>query len=209
MILTGDRALDIIIVLCIFWIRSANSESLTNLQIINSLIGSGINEAFRTTLLDSVDQLIIIEPEPRTGNEWLIEQRLAEQVASKPEIRLIYLDRNSHTHTRKTLVFEFKIIDIQVSYQPESAGRLTRSIQIVWFMKLQTGAGVVLFLNTCTKSREDQINRNDVAKVENANLTITRGQLPETGIFAKYIEPIAISIVSGLIVYLFFIMRSN
>lgn len=196
-------------VLCLGWFRGANSEILSNLHVINALIASGLAEVFKAPVPDSTDELVILEPLPRTGNEWLIEQQLAQLTASKPGLSMVYRDRYQQQGAQRALVFEFKVIDIKVSYHPDSGSKLTRFIQAVWFMKLQTATGAVLFLDTMTKSYEDQIDRNDVAQVENSNLSVTQGQLPAAGTFAKYVEPVVVSFVSGLIIYLFFIMRSN
>lgn len=207
--LSGLRPATMIIVLFVIWTGYANSEILSNLHIINMLIEQGLAQAFQKSGIDSIDQLNVLVPEPRTGNEWLIEQKLAGFLGSNQKLRFLTPDRYMPESVASGWILEFKVIDINVSYQPDSKGIFARHIQVAWFIKLQTASGVVLFLDNITKSYQDQIARNAVAVIENRNLAITQGHLPDSGTYTKYIEPIVVSIVSGLIIYLFFIMRSN
>ncbi len=184
----------------------------SNLQLLGCIVDSLLDSISVRLEADSSD-LYLHRLDRDNKLNWFFETRLVDKF-STPE-RSVYLDGGKQTSepNRAKIRFdvEYRPVLAMVGYQELLHGKTIQRIGRIEFFLLMTEgpAKRLLWSGTLSASRQDVINRDAVKLAENRNVDFSVGQAVNEDKSVKLFPPLLVSGVAGLIVYLFYSIRSR
>lgn len=172
----------------------------TNLQLLRTLYDDLFAGAFvGISFSDSVS--ILIHTNEDVAYKWLIEERLVDKLRSF-HVNNIFIDKAA-----EPFEIEVRPIEQSISYSKHKA-KLRRQVNVELYLHIKDANNKLLFSNTLKRTRSDTIKTADVKRVENLELSFTRGA-QRRSFLGKIAEPVVVSLVTGFVIYLFYSYRSK
>ncbi|MFV1979952.1 MAG: hypothetical protein ACC655_02270 [Rhodothermia bacterium] len=96
-----------------------------------------------------------------------------------------------------------------VSYESADDSQLRRTITISIAHSLVASSGLIMDDGRCRDEYSDTIGRSDVILVQRDPFPETRSEIPPEGSWKTWAEPVVLGAAVGVVVYLFFTVRSS
>ena len=194
--------------------QNSYSENLTNYdflsEITDSLIEKSLADYFKKP------GLVIVNAINQSDDNWFVEDRLLKtligyecQVYNQGTIQDFV-----NTSNQPVLKIDYKIINLGISYvadfssNPERTLKRTATVNI--YLKIHNqDTGQIIYNKQSMESKSDWISPDNISKLENENISFTRGVIIQTPASTKIFKAITISAATGIIVYLFYALRSR
>lgn len=191
--------------------RVCLSQEASNFQFIVSLTDSLLNSALSEVSVEQAGQVGIKSLENDNKLNWFFEDRLVELLRRRGVVS-IYLNNESPINS-PILIFEYNALEIDFKYdKPNSALqdslKVKRIADVGFFITITDQAtGDVLLSKRfeATKIGWFQLNRS--GEQTNDNIHFFQGSSKSSK--KNIIQPILITSVTGIIVYLFYALRSR
>lgn len=193
---------------------------LCQLCCLELLLGRGDlrpnTEILHQVLQKSMGQVIHFLPEETPivvsvhfpGYEWFIYHRFVEILADSG----YSVSQNANDPTGKSILLEVGVEEFGVDYMQTKRGSIFRSRRISRQAKgtfsFRISDGRTEQILRVTEQVSDTIPYNKREQVENRSLPFTLGDVPEGSITDRYLGPAIIITATGIVVYLFFSIRS-
>lgn len=158
------------------------------------------------------DQLILLKRiSPQSIEDWFLENRFL----------CVLKEQNYHrvrlgSQSPEGIVIEFKIIKLGIDYpriirsglwgnrEVERRGEVKVALKLY-----RAGQGEVMWAGVIGGSEGDRVPLNMVKNLENKGFSFTQAPLPCGGGFSRILEPAVVLGVTGVVIYLFFSIRSK
>ncbi len=207
----------------IFWSLSARcfSAGLNNLEFLTILADSLLEQVTEEVFEKLQNKISIKSLEVNTEVDWFIENQLVKALQNRG-FDTIYLkhkeeDINSSGNVEIShSLFEFKVLNLSIDYSENTdnglskSGYAVRKGNIRFLLRVvQQPSGEFLWNGILAESKHDWILTDQIKAVENQNVAFTKGDFKINSGKIKILEPVLISGVTGIIVFLFYSLRSR
>lgn len=206
-----------ILLLLIVPIVLTAGEPQSNIVIFNKLADDIFNRFIAKTGIDSNVNVILQNSEPAADGDWFIEQLFISKLNKQHIDSIVVLPHKVEIDTigqRHAVFIKYKIAELAVRYISHDSFWTRKPIDRRIDVNIRTRVtrlsdGLLIHGGFFPASYSDKINWQDISKIENPRLAFTTAPKPAYSGFKKYINPIFIMGVSGIIIYLFYSFRSN
>ncbi|MFQ5602016.1 MAG: hypothetical protein ACE5HS_01960 [bacterium] len=188
---------------------------INNYQLLARLADSLLEEVAQNQLGDTTNVVAIRSLNSNDSLNWFIEDRLAG-VLQKNNVHKIILQQDADLPDSAKIIFEFMLLSIQINYAESDEQGLTkeddlyRTGKLILFVRmLRAETGEIMWSGNREKAISDWISAKSVPTLENPNLPFTKGKFTRSERENSLIKPLLITGVTGLIVYLFYALRSR
>ncbi len=185
--------------------RTEEKGIITNLDIMRGLAGNIAGRVFRDSDLRDVTE-IEISVLPKESS-WYIEGSILENLKNSSIVPSV--------SGAAPLLFEFGLSDASVEYSNVRRDWFfgSRIVDRTIRLRLATRivdrrSGSIVLTNEFADSRTDTIGLSEIRLVENPNIPITRGTLPQQSFFSNVAEPLVVIGSIAVAVLLLFNVRS-
>lgn len=200
---------------------NTKAQEISNLQLLVELADSLLNDVPKEAFIDSSKSVLIRSLQPNEEVDWFIENRIVE-VLKRKNISTILLyqkyksPKNKGENGRSITIIEYKVLALGIEYVDQKGGALfgsgliKRKGKIGLFLRfINQPLGEIVWNGEVEGTRFDWFTAKVQTSIENPNIPFTLGKyLLRTG-KSKIYEPILITGVTGIIVFLFFSLRSR
>ena len=189
----------------------AFAQTLDNLQVLSNLTGHLIQQQLIPWIPEGEKNIVIKNLGAKNKSGWLLESQLTDSLKAKKNI-FLYNDELKGKEPGNYLLIEFKSLNLKVRYHSvkELPEKFSRKISVAFFARvIQMPEGRVLWNDQINGDATDEIKRKDVVSVENRNIPFTSGQIIEQPQKKSIIQPVLVAGVSGVVIYLFYSLRSR
>lgn len=185
--------------------RTEEKEIMTNLDVMRSLAGNIAGGVFRDSdLRDVIEIEISVLPKE---SSWYIEGSILENLKNSSIV--------PNVSGAAPLLFEFGLTDASVEYSNVRRDWFfgSRIVDRTIRLRLATRvvdrrSGSIVLTDEFADSRTDTIGLSEIRLVENPNIPITKGKLPQQGFFSNIAEPLVVIGSIAVAVLLLFNVRS-
>ncbi|MFQ5750881.1 MAG: hypothetical protein ACE5HI_02700 [bacterium] len=218
-----ERLIQLLCSLFVIWTLSTkcSAEDLTNLQFLTNLTDSLLQAATQDISERIKKKVVIRSLAVNKEVDWFIENQLVKFL-HKRDVQSIYLNQDtlnaiSATTRKDTIsIFEFKLLTIGIEYFEENsqglskAGYVNRKGSISIYLRIiEQSTGEILWNGDIEKSQYDWIPLAAIDRLENPNVPFSKGVLIKNRGRTTILKPILITGITGIIVYLFYSLRSR
>ncbi len=204
-------------------LTTTSAQDNTNYEVLSGLADSLLIE-LADAIPQSVHKIVLREwggGRSNAGNnfgsdgsrdDWFIESRLNEIL--KDRNYEIYLDRDFilQGSADSMAIIEFKLLEIGIGYSNQSIkeGPMMRTARIHFLarMMLQPTAQI-LYSGVLQGSKQGWVSLADRQSIENPNIHFTIGKAISAKRVSRILQPIVVTVVTGVVVYLFYAIRSR
>lgn len=210
-----------IVLICFGFAADAKAQELSNLEFLTELTDSLLEDVSKRTIKDSSNSILIKSLQPNSEVDWFIDNRIVE-VVRKNNVSRIYLYQSHEGPIDKekdggvTTIIEYKVLVLGIEYVEEKGGGLFGTSLIrrkgkvsLWLRIIEQPAGEILWSGDRESVRFDWVPAKLITQIENPNVSFTTGTFEVRSGKSKIFEPILITGVTGIIVFLFFSLRSQ
>ncbi len=179
---------------------------LTNENLLRETIGGVLEDCFKDAPFDS--KLIWIEEEGKNPSAWIVKEEIVSYLQKRGPVGL----EKEKGMEENDLVLSFRIIRLSLEYPQVKTKKLLgrswvkRESQVALSFNLCDSQGRVLWSKRGEEKNSDLVRMDELADLNNKQYPYLSPEVPESG-WGKYIEPAAVTVVVGALVYLFFANR--
>jgi len=187
------------------WAQATNLELLT--QLADSLVGSFLAREVGETSLS----VLLEKSDATNGSNWFLEARLVDACQRRNHTVFISGAENS-THPVDAYLLRFNGLDVGASYTDlhNDPTHLRRKAAVKMAVILsRVRSGEVLWQGNLAAHHSDRINRKQVEALENSNIPFTVGSRERQSKPVRWVQPVAVSATAGLVIFLFYSLRSR
>jgi hypothetical protein len=182
----------------------------SNFQFISSLTDSILDLATTQIPGEKTSQAILKGLEDNNIN-WFFEDRLVELLKRKNIAHIYFEDQvdRSHGSVNSSLTFQYKVSKLDVKYNKQSRNSNTvkRIAEVGFFLRIiQHATGTVLLSKNFEATKEGWLDVNQNLQ-QTDDIQFDRSQPKQKQ--RNILQPILISSITGIIVYLFYGLRSR
>lgn len=183
----------------------------SNFLFISSLTDSLLDLATTQLTSEKASQAVLRSLEDNNIN-WFFEDRLVELLKRKNIAHIYFEDKveGSRDSENLSLGFEYKVLKLDVKYMKQSrnSNRVKRIAEVEFFLRIiQHATGTVLLSENFEGKKEKWLHVNQANLQETSDIQFNPSQPKQKKI--NILQPILISSVTGIIVYLFYGLRSR
>ncbi|TDI94246.1 MAG: hypothetical protein E2O77_01350 [Caldithrix sp.] len=183
----------------------------SNFLFISSLTDSLLDLATTQLTSEKASQAVLRSLEDNNIN-WFFEDRLVELLKRKNIAHIYFEDKveGSRDSENLSLGFEYKVFKLDVKYMKQSRNskRVKRIAEVEFFLRIiQHATGTVLLSENFEGKKEKWLHVNQANLQETSDIQFNPSQPKQKKI--NILQPILISSVTGIIVYLFYGLRSR
>jgi len=198
----------------LWFIASLSTRCLaqeSNFQFISSLTDSLLGRATTQLHSEKASQAILRSLEDNNIN-WFFEDRLVELLKRKNIAHIYFEDQveGSRGSVNSSLAFEYKVLKLDVKYNKQSRNSNTvkRIAEVDFFLRIiQHTTGTVLLSKNFEATKEEWLHVNQTNLQQTNDIQLNQGQSKQKK--GNILQPILISSITGIIVYLFYGLRSR
>lgn len=195
------------------------SKEPTNFEFLTSLADSLLESATKEYVSDVEKRAIVRSLDVNDKANWFIENRLVE-VLKRNGVRTIYLALENDVQPEiepdsLVSILEFKLLHLKIEYheltkQQNSGEKIQRVGKAGLFLRIiNKPSGKILWSDNLEGTKSDWIPINNKSIVENKEIHFTKGKTIRKSNSIKLVQPLIISSAAGVIVYLFYSLRSR
>ncbi|RMF65587.1 MAG: hypothetical protein D6743_07770 [Calditrichaeota bacterium] len=194
----------------------AAAQRVTNLEFLTGLTDSLLDQA--TQVLDSVEvrTVVIRALDPQNDANWFFEDRLSA-VAKAHGSPAIYLGAPGSEERfwpdSSAVIIEFEPLKLDVVYEQSDgvarAGYGKRIGNVGLFLRLVNGGtGRLLASDTIEARKSDWVAEQELDEIKSDKISFSKSEGGKKPL-GKIVQPLLISGVTGILVYLFYSLRSR
>jgi hypothetical protein len=181
----------------------------TNLQIIQKILGNLAEQVLNEATLPA-DAVVGLKVR-QSLESWVTENALSERIAAH-RYKVMYV-RDSDS----VAAFIFTVGDAGAKVKYSNTHRISlfgrkhteRLISVhIQSQVYNSQSGNILSGKMLTSEYKDTVFTDDISSLENADIPMTKAELPDESFIDRIIEPIIIVGTAGIAVFLFFHIRS-
>jgi hypothetical protein len=150
------------------------------------------------------------ESAPNSRADWFLENRALTILRNRGFA--IYVSDSLGRANDSGAIIEFKLVEIGIAYTRHDKQReLVRRTANLHFMgrMLLASTGEVLYNENLRASKTDWIASAEQKSYENETIDFTVGKVSESKHKSSIVQPIVITVATGVVVYLFYALRSR
>ena len=181
------------------------SQIQTNLEVLEQQYENMFKDAFSRIALTDTNG-VIEKPNAGLDYSWLIE-KYALLALTQAGIQNVYLG-NAPGKVEQVLQLKYTPVSQLITYQKAQAKSVERTCEIELHLELVDSQQKVLFSESLKESYQDTLKKRDIKSVENVELAYTHGR-QQGSLLSKIYEPILISVITGMVIFLFYSYRSQ
>ena len=183
----------------------------SNFQFISSLTDSLLDLATTQIPGEKTSQAILRSLEDNNIN-WFFEDRLVELLKRKNIAHIYFEDQvdRSRGSVNSSLTFQYKVSKLDVKYNKQSRNSNTvkRIAEVGFFLRIiQHATGTVLLSKNFEATKEGWLDVNQENLQQTKDIQFNQSQPKQKK--RNILQPILISSITGIIVYLFYGLRSR
>ena len=191
----------IFVLSCVISKTDGYAETKTNLDILEQLYLSLFGESLPAFTED--DSLCVIErPESAIDYVWLIEEQLYKSLR-EAGVRKIY----SNTTIDNAMRVSYFPVSMTILYNEFKKKRFERTIQIQIKWHITNSQDQILSSDMLEKTFQDTVVTK-IKDIENIHYPFTSGTRKKSVLGALF-EPAFVTLLTGLVIYLFYSYRSQ
>lgn len=196
------------------------AQTKSNLDIFSDLIDSVLTEILPEIPKEPSTTLFIKNLDANSNISWFIENRIVHILKSLGFHDEIYVGDPdfSNRDGKTTLRLDYKVLDLKVKYMKREDGgflgsgsnQINRQITVGLLVRVvKVPEDALILSEERWKNYNDWINEDQISTVENSNLPFTSGEFKYNKNSKNLLEPLLVTGVTGIIVFLFFSLRSR
>ncbi len=212
----------LLVLFLFFNIFSTNcpAQNLNNLVFLTNLADSLIEGVTKQFVHEKLNHVLIRRLVDNSELNWFFESRLVKSF-KRNSVDSIYIDSANQNSKFKNdfdspaLVFEFNVLSIGIEYtenvkEGQSPDILQRKATIDALLRvLQIPSGKILWSDHLKGKKSGTVPSNQIAVIESDNFSFTKGKMIKHTNKKKFFQPIIVTSVTGVIVFLFYALRSR
>ncbi len=154
-----------------------------------------------------------VQASRRDGSNWFLESRIVDILKTRD--LAVYVDSGFQPVERaddSTAVVEFKLMEIGINYFSQNRGAevLGRKAYVHFLGRVRLRAtGRILYNGALQASKSDWIAAENKPVFENPDIEFTVGKVQTLKREGGILQPLAVVVVTGVVVYLFYSLRSR
>jgi hypothetical protein len=149
----------------------------------------------------------------RDGSNWFLESRIVDILKTRD--LAVYVDsgfQQVEHAADSTAVVEFKLMEIGIDYLRQNRGAevIGRKAYVHFWGRVRLRAtGRILYNGALQASKSDWIAAENRQVFENPDIEFTVGKIQTVKRDGGVLQPLAVVVVTGVVVYLFYSLRSR
>jgi hypothetical protein len=207
------------LLLALFCANRSSAEVTDNLQFLTLLTDSLIESQISGIFSDSEGKILIRAVQPNERLDWFFESRLVE-VLKQQKADFIYVDgrvieNGAMVEDDDLKVIEYRVLKLGIEYfeDPQKSmglDKLGRKAVVSFFLKvLEPASGKVLLSQELAGAKAGWYDWDDRRRIEDPNVSFTKGVFYGKNGPSKSVQALLLTGVSGVIVFLFYSLRSR
>lgn len=189
------------ILLLLFFGGYLQAAPVTNLQLIETTFADYFEMVLQR--VDLPDRVAVVSEDTELIQQ-LAERQLIETL-NRHGIERVF---ESRTLPDSLASVTLNVLQQKIQYEKADNKTFKRKSTINLFIKIVSPYREILLSQTAQYAVQDTIKKSDIKRVENPRLDFTVGDRP-TSLWLKVVEPVAVSLVTGMIIYSFYTFRSR
>ena len=181
-----------------------------NLEIIQTSLENIADNVVTRSSFTPQDTVVLRGSQSNDG--WIATQAFSSSL-KKRSIHVFYRDDSSHTEYTVISLGNFDVTVLYDSLHREGLfGEIKGKRHIYTRLTVESRrgkTGEVTFSDALTDVYHDTIAEEDIHKVESSSLPFTHGELPKESFLDRFVEPLVVVGATGLVVFLFFNVRTQ
>ncbi len=184
----------------------------SNSRFIANLTDSLLNLATDQLPIEGTNQAVLKNLEHSLNINWFFEDRLVELLRRKNVAHIYFEDQvdRSRGSVNSSLIFQYKVSKLDVKYNKQSRNSNTvkRIAEVGFFLRIiQHATGTVLLSKNFEATKEGWLDVNQENLQQTNDIQFNQSQPKKEK--RNILQPILISSITGIIVYLFYGLRSR
>ena len=175
-----------------------------------------VNELIQLEVIPLVDNalkqktVVISKPSPTTPLSQWLKTKITEACLGKEFV--VYSEPDS---ADSVSLLRFVQPVLQIEYQTAGRNWFFRSKEykrrLLLKMQLEVIApdGRVVLSSPVDAAFEDRVSRNELERLQNAPQSFLRGTKNDSGLIKRWLEPVATTVATATVIYLFYSLRSD
>jgi hypothetical protein len=136
---------------------------------------------------------------------WLIDKEI-NQALRKQGVKNIF--DSTAVQLSQNAIIEYQSLGSSIFYKSLDKLNARRDVTIQLYLKYIAFNGGVLFADTFKSTQSDTVKRKKIEQLENVHLPFTQGK-NQASLVSRLAEPLAASLLTGMIILLFYFYRSH
>jgi hypothetical protein len=136
---------------------------------------------------------------------WLIDKEINSALRKHGVLNVF---DSTAVESSKSARIEYQSLTCDISYTKIDKNNLRREVAIQLYLKYVACNSSVLFVDSFKRTEADTVRRKNIDQLENSNLPFTQGKRSESMV-SRLAEPAAASLLTGMIILLFYFYRSH
>ncbi len=186
--------------------QERNIELLT--QLADSLISSFVSEQ-----LAKPPSLCIVQPaNSESSHNWFTQERLIYVLGMAGKKVFLSGPDVAKPDSQDGFLIEFVTRELAILYgEPrQGSAALTRTAKVgLSLLLLNRRNGEVLWHGALTGKKTDNVQSNQLPAIEDESIAFTRGVKSVPSNSVKLAQPLAVSVAAGVVIFLFYSLRSR
>ncbi len=184
------------------------AQPIDNFGFLSQLCDKLIHEA----ILDSLPEnefVRVVAIDEQDKNNWFFEERIVEQL--KQGGYRIFVGQTSNTADGGYTRIDFRVLEIGITYEKQpDENSMKRSGHLQLFTRVvDEPTGEIIVSATPEVQQSDHIATARIDSVQRHDIPFVKGSFVSSASETKWLPPVAISVAAGVIVYLFYALRSR
>ena len=195
-------------------VYSSQSEIVDNMAIFDQLTESMIDQIIDSTKSKITDRIFIKNASVGTVNDWFIENWIIKVLSNNGHVPAILSNYNVIDTLKNVTIFEYKTKQLRVQYDIEKRflwiKKITRKVTVEFEIKVfNYHNGEIYKFDNILKNYSDIINKKNFTNLQNKNITFTKAAINSDNKYEKIFEPFLVIATTGIVIYLFYSLRSK
>jgi len=189
------------ILLLLFFGGYVQAAPVTNLQLIETTFADYFEMVLQR--VDLPDSVTVVSTDTELIQQ-IAERQLVETL-NRYGVQRVF---ESRTLPDSLASVTLNVLQQKIRYEKAKKKTFKRKSSIDLFIKIVSPDQEILLSQTAQHAVQDTIKKSDINRVENPRLEFTVGNRP-TSLWLNIVEPVAVSLVTGMIIYSFYTFRSR
>lgn len=143
-----------------------------------------------------------------TPSTWIMEQQLYRWIQGKG-FNQIFTSRPDSILSYYRIDYQPVSSRVQYDVYPTDSDSLQRTLRLECYLRLTHPDNRLTVSTTQVDSITDIIGRDELERIENSQLPYTQGEIPENRNWRRFLEPTLVSVLTGVVIYSFYSLRSR
>ncbi len=194
-------------ILLLPWTEVLVAGSTTNVEQYGTLYQQVFDHVFSPVNIQTSIP-IVLNRMVSTPSTWIMEQHLHRWIQEKG-CNQIFTSRPDSISSYYQI--DYQPVSNQVHYKvhPADSDSLLRTLWVKCYLRLTHPDNRLIVSTTQVDSITDIIGPDELERIENSQLPYTQGEKPENRNWRRFVEPTIVSVITGVVIYSFYSLRSR